>query len=156
MSKRSKLDNPVIKKKVVKKLAVGEKQTDVGKDVGLSQSQISRFANRQDIQAFIEKEQKKLLEVVPDAVENVKGLVKEFKDIPKNENKRRELSYKANQDVLKSVGLLSTPVQSQTFVNLYQQQNNTILSPVILKLLEAQRDEMQEILESEGISENEA
>jgi len=46
-------------------------------------------------------------------------LVREMKDIPKKNIKSRELSYKASKDVLKSVGLLPTPVQSQVFVNLY-------------------------------------
>ncbi|MFH1702877.1 MAG: hypothetical protein ABIB41_05520 [Nitrospirota bacterium] len=57
-----------------------------------------------------------------------------MKSIPKRDIKRRELSYKASKDVLKSVGLLPTPIQSQVFINLYQG-NNQILSPVIMQIL---------------------
>jgi predicted transcriptional regulator len=134
--RKSKLDTPHIKEKVVKQLAVGESQNRIAKEVDLNQSQISRFASRDDVRELIEQEQARLVECVPDAVENVKDLVKEMKDIPKKDTKRRELSYKASKDVLKSVGLLPTPVQSQTFINLYQD-NRTELSPLVRELLDA-------------------
>jgi predicted transcriptional regulator len=134
--KKSKLDIPHIREKVVKELAVGKSQNVIAKDVGLNQSSVSRFASRDDIRALIEQEQARLVECVPDAVENVKELVREMRDIPKSDTKRRVLSYKASKDVLKSVGLLPTPVQSQTFVNLYQD-NRTELSPFLRELLDA-------------------
>ena len=146
--RKSKLETPHIKAQVVKRLAVGEPQEAIAKDFGIHQSQVSRFASREDIRAAIDDAQKQLLECIPDAVENIKNLVREMKHIPKNENKRRELSYKASSDVLKGAGLFPTSVQSQTFINLCQQ-NTTILSPVILRLLEAQRREMEAFLESE-------
>jgi len=93
------------------------------------------------------------LECIPDAVENVKSLVREMKHIPKNENKRRELSYKASSDVLKGAGLFPTPVQSQTFVNFYQQ-NNTVLSPIILELLKQQQEQMRAMIEDNDADED--
>ncbi len=132
--RKSKLDTPHIKKELLKRLAVGESQNCIAKSVGLDQSQVSRFANRGDIRAFIEQEQKRLLDAVPDAVENVKSLVREFKDIPVKETKRRELSYKASADVMKSVGLFPTPIQSQTFVNICNTKNE-IISPLMWEVL---------------------
>jgi hypothetical protein len=132
--RRSKLDNPHIKKEVVQRLAVGDRPKSIAKDVGLSSSQIYRFAKREDIKPFIEQEQIKLLEVVPDAVENVKELVREMKDIPKEEIKRRELSYKASLDTLKAVGIMPTPVQSQIITNIYQE-NNLIVSPAVQEII---------------------
>ena len=132
MSKKSKLDSPHIQDMVVKQLAVGESQNSIAKVVGLNQSQVSRFANREEIKALIEQEQMKLLEVVPDAVENIKGLVRAMKDIPEKDHKRKELSYKASKDVLKSVGLMPTPVQSQTFVNIFQDNRKDVISPKIM------------------------
>ncbi len=73
--RKSKLEIPHIKEQVIKRLAVGENKKSIAKDVGLHRSQISRFANREDIKSFIEQEQMKLVEFVPDAVENVKELV---------------------------------------------------------------------------------
>jgi len=89
------LDTPHIKKNVVQRLAVGESQRSVAKEVGIDHSQINRFSNREDIRAIIEEEQMRLVEVVPDAVENVKELVREMKKIPKKDISRRELSYKS-------------------------------------------------------------
>jgi uncharacterized protein (UPF0248 family) len=132
--RKSKLDTPHIKKKVVQQLAVGESQRSIAKDVGIDHSQISRFSKREDIRSFIEKEQMKLVEVVPDAVENVKELVREMKKIPKKDIKRLELSYKANLDTLKSVGIMPSQVQSQLITTIYQQ-NNLVPSPAVMEIL---------------------
>ena len=67
----------------------------VGGEQGLDQSQIYRFARREDIRAFIEQEQLKLIEAIPDAVENVKGLVREIRTSRKG--KRRGASYPTRQ-----------------------------------------------------------
>jgi hypothetical protein len=140
--RKSKLDNPHIKQGVVQRLAVGERPKSIAKDVGLSPSQIYRFAKREDIKPFIEQEQIRLLEVVPDAVENVKELVREMKNIPKKDVKRRELSYKASLDTLKAVGIMPSPVQSQIITNIYQQTSFTI-SPVIRALLEKDKKALE-------------
>ena len=109
--KKSKLDRPPVKAEVINRLATGECQSSIAEEVGLNRSAVNRFAKREDIRPFIEREQMKLVEAVPDAVENVKELVREMRNIPSKENKRRELSYKASQDVLKTVGIM--PAQNQ-------------------------------------------
>ena len=78
--RKSKLDTPHIKQQVVKRLAVGERPKSIAKDVGLHHSQIYRFARREDIRVLIEQEQLKLLEAMPDAVENVRMLANKMKD----------------------------------------------------------------------------
>ena len=133
--RKSKLDNPHIKQQVVKRLAVGECSASIAKDVGLHRSQIYRFTKREDVKALIEQEQLKLLEVVPDAVENVKELVRGMKKIPKSDIRGRELAYKATHDTLKSVGIMPTPVQSQVITSFYQQ-TNIMANPLVEELLE--------------------
>ena len=128
------MDVPHIKKQVIKKLATGEPQASIAKSVGLCQPQISRFANREDIKPFIEQEQMRLADAVPDAVDNVMDLVREMKDIPKKDVRRRELSYKASHDTLKAFGIMPTPVQSQIVTNIYSQKN--LISPASLALLD--------------------
>jgi len=132
--KKSKLDTPHIKQEVFKRLAVGESQRSIAMDVGVDHSRISRFIRREDVKPFLEKEQMRLLEAVPDAVENVMETVREMKHIPKKETKRRELSYKASTDVLKSAGIMPTPEKSQVITNIYQH-NNLTLSPMIQEML---------------------
>ncbi len=77
----------------------------------------------------------KLMEAVPDAVENIKGLVREMKNIPKKDSKRMELSYKASVDTLKSAGIIPSQVQSQILINIFQK-NDFTLSPVVREMLE--------------------
>ena len=147
--RKSKLDHPHVKQEVVKRLAVGEKPKTIAKDVEMHQSQVYRFASREDIKALIEQEQMSLVEAVPDAVENVKELVREMKTIPKKDTKRRELSYKATQDTLKTVGIMPSQVQSQFITNIYQQ-NSVTLSPVLLALLEAHEKTLEWHEQEEG------
>jgi len=56
-----------------------------------------------------------------------------MKSLDEKEHKSRELSYKASADVLKSVGLLPTPVQSQTLIN--NADTDAVLSPEVLRIL---------------------
>jgi hypothetical protein len=144
--RKSKLEPPHVKQEIVKRLASGESQYSIAKEVGLNRSTVCRFANRGDIRRLIEQEQRKLIEVVPDAVENVKSLVREMKEIPQEEIKRRELSYKASKDVLKSVGILPTPAHSQTFIDI-SQENNQIISPVVWQVIDSITDELTAITE---------
>jgi hypothetical protein len=75
------------------------------------------------------------LEAVPDAVENIKGLVREMKDLPRGDTKNRELSYRASLDTLKGAGIMPSPIQSQVITTIYNDQRNQILAPVVLELL---------------------
>ena len=102
--------------------------------MGVCHTTISRFSRKEDVQKLIEEETRNLLEVVPDAVENIKTLVREMKGIPKNEHKRRELSYKASQKVLESAGIMNAPAPSNTVVNIINKEE-TRMSPVIEALL---------------------
>jgi hypothetical protein len=132
--RKSKLDKPIVKAEVVQRLATGEAQAEIARDVGLHRSGLCRFAKREDVKALIEHEQMRLAEVIPDAVDNVKALIREMPNISPNETKRRELSYKASTDVLKAAGILPVPVQSQTLI---WNSKTTIVSPLIQKLLES-------------------
>ena len=87
------LESEEAKMAIAKAIAGGESQTAIARAAGVSQSTVSRLANTKDVKALIDAESLNLLGVLPDAVENVKGLVREMKNIPEKETKRRELSY---------------------------------------------------------------
>lgn len=133
--KKSKLDAPHVKKAVARRLAAGESQRSIAADLKLNASAVCRFVSREDIKALIEQEQSRLLDVVPDAVENVKRLVREMKDIPASDSKRMELAYRASTDVLRAVGMMANPQPSQFVANIIQPQTETGYSPVIQELL---------------------
>ncbi len=144
-----KLDH--VKDKVVKMLAVSEPQTSIAKQVGVNQSTISRFANKDEAQILIEEEQLKLVEALPDAVQNVKDLVEEMKDIPKDDIKRRELSYKASKDVLKATNVFPSPQYAHNIYNDNSQQ--TVISPSYQAFLDFQAENGLKMLEdSEGVN----
>ncbi len=124
-----KLDSLHIKDNVVKKLAVGETKARIAEQVGVDQSTISRFVNKDEIKSRLEEEQLKLAGVAPDAVQNVKDLVKEMPTIPKDDIKRRELSYKASKDTLKAVGLFPTPQYAHSLTNIFNDNRQQTVIP---------------------------
>ncbi len=147
----SKLDKLSVKQEVIHKLAIGEPQTSIAKQVGVNQSTISRFANKDEAQILIEEEQLKLVEVLPDAVQNVKDLVKEMKDIPKDDIKRRELSYKASKDVLKATNVFPSPQYAHNIYNDNSQQ--TVISASYQAFLDFQAENGLKMLEdSDGVN----
>ncbi len=123
-----KLDSLHIKDNVVKKLAVGETQTSIAEKIGVNQSTVSRFANKDEARILIEEEQLKLAEVTPDAVQNVKDLVKEMPTIPKDDIKRRELSYKASKDVLKATNIFPSPQYAHSIYNYQDQRTQQVFT----------------------------
>ncbi len=138
-----KLDH--VKDTVVKKLAVSEPQTCIAKQVGVDQSTISRFAKEDEIRQQIEEEREKLVRVLPDAVQNVKDLVEEMPTIPKDDIKRRELSYKASKDTLKAVGLFPTP---QFAYNIYNDnRTQTVIEPGIMKLFSSEFSQNMQVID---------
>jgi uncharacterized UPF0160 family protein len=71
-----------------------------------------------------------LLEAVPDAVENMKGLVRELPTLSMKDHKNRELSFRASKKVLESAGMLNTATQAPTVINIVNS-NNSVFSPVV-------------------------
>ena len=98
----------------------------------MNQASISRFATKEEVRQLIEKEQLRLAESIPDAVQNVKDLVKEMPAIPKHEVKQRELAYKATKDVLKAAGIFPSPSINLAIYNDTRQVN---IEPEVLYLL---------------------
>jgi predicted XRE-type DNA-binding protein len=137
---QNKLESEGVKKQIAKAIAGGQSQGEIAKDLGVSQPTISHLVNKGDVKALIEAETLKLLDAVPQAVENLKALVNEMPDIPKKETKRRELAYKASTEVLKTAGLLPTPIQSQTLINIYAE--NLFASPLIETFLALLKEQM--------------
>ncbi len=144
---------------VVKCLAVGEPQTSIAEQVGVDQSTISRFASKDKIRNLIREEQEKLVKVLPDTVQNVKDLVNEMKDIPKDDTKRRELSYKASKDVLKATNVFPSPQYAHSIYNDNRQQENVlinqrkqIISQTMIKLVGEHIHKQLEKFKDEGVT----
>lgn len=119
---------------IASSIAAGVPQTQIARQLQVNQSTISRFSSKTEIQAAIEEQTKSLLEVLPDAVANVKSLITGMKDLSPKETKRIELALKASFRVLESSGLLNSSTPSQTIISLTKA-DNTYLSPEIDGLL---------------------
>ncbi len=149
-----KLDH--VKDKVIKMLAVGNPQTSIAGQVGVDQSTVSRFANKDEVVQLIEVEQEKLVAVLPDAVANVKSLVEGMKDVPEDDVRKLGLCYKASTDVLKATNAFPSPQYAHNIYN-DNSVNNTAISPEYMAFLKFQASRnndgkpyYDEIVEAEG------
>ena len=132
--KKRRMDSPGVKEIVINRLAAGESQSGIAREMGLGRTGVCRFANREDVQKMVEEQTMSFLEAVPDAVQNVKDLVREMPEIPKGDTKRRELSLKASLKVLEAPGIVNTTTPSQTFLNITKT-DNLILLPEVAAIL---------------------
>ena len=147
MSKSSKLHGPSIKKDVVRKLALGESQSQIGRELGVDRRTVGNWIrSREDIKKLVEEEQIRLMEKVPDAVTYVSSLIPEGGNGSGLEFKEKELAYKVSSDVLRAVGLMPSAAVSQVITNIYQEK--AIINPIIMQLLE-ERD--KKLLSLEGV-----
>ena len=107
-----------LKMEIAKALAGKVSQQRVADQLGVSQSTISRLANRDDVKAKIEQETIRLLGSVPQGIDNIAGLVNEM---PQMTNvKEKELAFKATRKVLEAAGVLNSPSPSLSVVNIVQ------------------------------------
>jgi predicted transcriptional regulator len=129
-----KLADPRIRVEVIQRLACGQSQYSVGKALGISQQNISRFANKEEIKSLIKREQARLVDALPDAIENVKGLIKGMKNIHEHGIKQKELAYKATRDLLRSVGIF--PTQTPKTNVLDNDRRQQAILPEVLQMLQ--------------------
>ena len=97
----SKLDKLPVKKEVINKLAIGESQTGIAKQVGVNQSTISRFKEKNE--EIIEKEKSNLIGLLPTAREYAQKRLhtgKRLADIEADENRPNTTIYKEPKDVI--------------------------------------------------------
>lgn len=129
-----KLSDPRIRVEVIQRLACGQSQGSIARLAGVSQQHISRFANKEEIKSLIKRDQARLVDAVPDAIEHVICLIKGMKNIPAHEIKQRELAYKATRDLLRSVGIL--PTQTPKTNVLDNDRRQQAILPEVLQMLQ--------------------
>ncbi len=154
----SKLNKLPVKNEVIHQLAIGETQTNIAKQVGVDRSQISRFANKDKNIKLIEEEQEKFIEIVPDAVQNVKNLVEEMPTLAKDDIDNRKLSFDASKVVLKATNILPSNQYAHLLTNIYNdnRQQTVAISDNVLNLLAPHFKSLidPEIVESDEVEEN--
>lgn len=131
---KSKTSHPSVRTELVKRLAAGETQQSISKDMGILQQTISTFSRKEEIRSLIELERMRLAEIAPDAVKNVADLVREMPIIPKGKIKQRELAYKASRDVLKATGVFPSP--SINIMSVYNDNREVVIEPRVFDLIQ--------------------
>jgi hypothetical protein len=116
--------------KVIRDLASGRPQAEIARDIGIHPASVCRFAQQDNVKEAVKQEAMRLLEALPDAVQNVKDLIQEMRNLPREDYKSRELSYKASVKVLESAGIVNSQAQNQVMVNIFNN-NQTLISPAI-------------------------
>lgn len=118
--------------KVVKMKAMGYTDAYVGRKMGVTRQAVWYLRTREDIQELIDTENKRFLESLPEAVDNIKFLIKDFRDEigKENPNKQKvEYGFKGSVKALESAGIAPGVSSSVMIQNVFNQQN--LISPLI-------------------------
>ena len=138
--------------KIAQMRAKGVSYQKIGDEVGLQKSRVAVICGREDVKEIIESEQRRLVSLVPTAVDNYKKWINAGQIT--NDKDMRDISFKATTKVLESTGILNgTP---STLVNILYNDNKVIISPVIMGLLKEFTGKMAEfdIIEGEIAEDN--
>jgi hypothetical protein len=123
-----KLNRPGTKMKVVRDSLAGKTQAEIGRELGVGRSTISRFLTREDVAALVERERLKIASLIRSALDNVESLVL---SMPTAETyKDRELAYRASTRVLEAGGLLPGPPDTNALIQI---NNQMMIGPGIRK-----------------------
>lgn len=112
--KTTRLEAPHIKGQIITRVVAGNSNSAIARDLGVAHTTVGRYLQKEDVQELINQESLRLMEVVPDAIENLKGLVRGMSSLDEKDNKGRELAFKASQRVLEAAGILSTGAPAPT------------------------------------------
>ena len=93
----------------------------------LSTAQISYILNDSEIKDIVESGTKALISMVPFAIDNYQTFLT-TKDHPDH--------YKASKDALQATGILPSHTLNQTIVNIFNQTNNIVADPQVLKSIQ--------------------
>jgi DNA-binding CsgD family transcriptional regulator len=122
----------------------GHSQREIGKLMGMSQQNVSRILNREEIKVILEEAQQIIAQAATDAADNMVESARYFKDYltkvrkgEKPEGVDRQLldyGFKASREIGKATGSLAGENTSIFIQNMYNQQT-TILDPAIGRLI---------------------
>ena len=153
-SKTVRRKNFVRDRLIISKRVKGKNMTKIAEEITeetgekISFSGVRAILRRDDIKGMLDREYCKLASVVPEATDNIIKAARDFNkydEITNSEGKRefkkivqkpedKKISWEANKLIAQAHGIIPTANQSivhQTFIN---QQNNTIIPPVIAEL----------------------
>ena len=149
------LKKKVHEKQIVQRVLSGKNISQVAREVGVTNTTVYRVLKRENVKDYIEKHTMRMLEDMPEAVDNVSRLVKGMKD--EDDVNKLKLCYQATRDVLTVGNVLPSQTQATFVQNIYNQQNNLIMSPVIREMIEKHNSLMNftdaEVLEAHGAEE---
>lgn len=132
--KRNRLRDRLIVQKTIEGKTAKEISEECTKELGkpVSSAVVAQVRNRDDIQGMLDREYCKLASALPKATDNIINATNNFSSGQTSEDKK--ISWEASKLVAQAHGLLPTSNQSvihQTYIN---QQNNTVIPPVIAEL----------------------
>lgn len=149
-----KRNQEVFKKQIAESMATTNNQAETARQLGVHKSTVCRIVKEDDVRVMIETEQLKFLTSLPNARENIQHLVDNYRQkdesgLPILDKEERDKAWKSSMEMLRSAGMLPSNSMSIFIQNTYNQQNNTILSPIIKELLEAQGKYMEDLIGEE-------
>jgi len=139
--------------KVAIKACAGETVSKIAKDLDCTRPTVYYALKKDRVKEYIEKHTLQMLENLPGAVKNVTTLVNGLDSAETSDE--RKLCYQATRDVLTTANVIPSQSQTTLIQNVYNQQNNLIMSPVIQQLMDKHEESMNfseaEVVEAKAV-----
>lgn len=126
------MHNPALDKKAAELRSTGMSQQKIADALNVNQSTIHRALQKSEIKALVESEHKKFLQSLPNARQNIQGLIDNYANI--SDNKERERAWRSSMEMLRSAGLLPSGAPSILLQQITMTQNVS-LNPQIISML---------------------
>lgn len=157
--------------KAVQLLATGASQADVARELGVNRSTVCRWTQKEEVRARIEAEAQRLLEALPDVVEQTKRDLATANHLsrfiageegatnqtrltnPDHQLRFLEGAYRKQADLLRAAGVFASPAPSIVVQQVFNDNRTQVLSPTVVQVLGQHlsavfADEQEEALEA--------
>lgn len=103
--KKSKLEQPHLKARIIEGLASGETRAALAREVGLSRSAVSRFARKEEVQSLVEGLREELItKCLMKTFQNIQFAIDSYQSTTDPQLKQH--GFKASLEVMRGAGLL--------------------------------------------------
>ena len=135
-------ENPKILAEIAKQKACGKSGKEIAKRMNIGERKVYRILEKDEIKKYIDDMQNEMISTCLEPTKaNLKYLITTYQT---NENQQeKDHAFKAMQEILKISGITPTMNQSVFIQNLYQDNRNQIISPVMQEVLSKFADSMK-------------
>jgi len=135
---------------IARGLITGKGMTEIGREVGVHARTISRNLESSEFRKYLQAYQKSFIE---ENLPKADAVYKKILDKKEDDIPTLKLQLEAGRDVMHASGVVPSATQSTYVQQIFAQQNQLTLSPMMLGLLKGHQKEIGDFMDVEEVKE---